>query len=102
MYFKVKAKREEFWSMLEYTDPDNIIASETWLKPEIKESEVLPDSYHFVARKDRPGSGQDFLFFKPTSMLLLLKSHKLVSFLLQLINYLTCSTMFLVPNIDQS
>lgn len=52
----MKAKREEFWSMLEYTDPDIIIASETWLKPEIKESEVLPDSYHFVARKDRPGS----------------------------------------------
>jgi hypothetical protein len=48
----MKAKREEFWSMLEYTDPDIIIASETWLKPEIKESEVLPDSYHFVARKD--------------------------------------------------
>jgi hypothetical protein len=40
----MKAKREEFWSMLEYTDPDNIIASETWLKPEIKESEVLPMS----------------------------------------------------------
>jgi hypothetical protein len=38
--------------MLEYTD----IASETWLQAEIKESEVLPDSYHFVARKDRPGS----------------------------------------------
>jgi len=36
----MKAKREEFWSMLEYTDPDIIIASETWLKPEIKESEV--------------------------------------------------------------
>jgi hypothetical protein len=52
----MKAKREEFWSMLEYTDPDIIIASETWLRPEIKESEVLPDSYHFVARKDRPGS----------------------------------------------
>jgi hypothetical protein len=28
----MKAKREEFWSMLEYTDPDIIIASETWLK----------------------------------------------------------------------
>ena len=52
----MKTKREEFWSMLEYTEPDIIIASETWLKPEIKESEVLPDSYHFVARKDRPGS----------------------------------------------
>ena len=47
--------------------------------------------------------GQDFLFFfKPTSMLLPLKSHKLVCFFLTtLINYLTCSTMFLVPNIDQ-
>jgi hypothetical protein len=32
----MKAKREEFWSMLEYTDPDIIIASETWLKPEKK------------------------------------------------------------------
>jgi hypothetical protein len=26
--------------MLEYADPDIIIASETWLKPEIKESVV--------------------------------------------------------------
>jgi hypothetical protein len=34
----MKAKREEFWSMLKYTDPDISIASETWLKPEIKES----------------------------------------------------------------
>jgi hypothetical protein len=32
----MKAKREEFWSMLEYNDPDIIIASETWLKPEKK------------------------------------------------------------------
>jgi hypothetical protein len=35
----MKAKREEFWSMLEYTEPDITIASETWLNPEIKESE---------------------------------------------------------------
>ena len=50
-------------------------------------------------------SGFFFFFLKPTSMLLPLKSHKhvclFVSFLLQLINYLTCSTMFSVPNIDQ-
>jgi hypothetical protein len=43
----MKAKREEFWSMLEYTDPDIIIASETWLKPEIIESKVLSGSFHF-------------------------------------------------------
>jgi hypothetical protein len=42
----MKAKREEFWSILEYTDPDIIIASETWLKPEIKESWEV---YHLLA-----------------------------------------------------
>ena len=56
-----------------------------------------------IAWSSKLGSvGRDFFFFKPTSMLLPLKSYKLVCFfLLQLINYLTCSTMFLVPNIDQ-
>ena len=53
-----------------------------------------------IACSSKLGSvGRDFcLFFvlKPTSMLLPLKSPKLVSFLLQLINYLTCSTMFLL------
>ena len=39
--------------MLEYTDPDIILASETWLYPDITERELLPDNYRFVARKDR-------------------------------------------------
>ena len=39
--------------MLEYTEPDIIITSETWLHPGIAEKEVLPDNYRFVARKDR-------------------------------------------------
>ena len=39
--------------MLEYTDPDIILASETWLYPGITEREILPDSYRFVAPKDR-------------------------------------------------
>ena len=39
--------------MLEYTDPDIILASETWLYPGITEREILPDNYRFVARKDR-------------------------------------------------
>ena len=40
--------------MLEYCDPDIILASETWLNPTIAEREVLPANYKFVARKDRP------------------------------------------------
>jgi hypothetical protein len=58
-----------------------------------------------IAWSSKLGSVGRFLcdfIYKPTSMLLPLKSHNLfLSFLLQLINYLTCSTMFLVPNIDQ-
>jgi hypothetical protein len=57
----------------------------------------VSDCMIFKIRVGRSG----FFFYKPTSIFLPLKSHKLVSSLLQLINYLTCSTMFLVPNIDQ-
>ena len=38
-------KKEEFWSMLEYSDPDIILASEDWLNQNIKEGEILPHSY---------------------------------------------------------
>ena len=51
-----RSKRERFWAMLDYCDPDVILASETWLKPTIAEREVLPANYKFVARKDRPNS----------------------------------------------
>ena len=50
------SKRENFWATLEYSDPDVILASETWLNPTIAEREVLPANYKFVARKDRPNS----------------------------------------------
>ena len=49
----LKSEKAEFWSMLEYTDSDIILASEAWLYPGITEREILPDNYRFVARKDR-------------------------------------------------
>ena len=52
----IRSKRESFWAMLEYSDPDIILATETWLNPTIAEREVLPANYKFVARKDRPNS----------------------------------------------
>ena len=52
----LRSKRECFWAMLEYCEPDIILASETWLNPTIAEQEVLPESYRFVARKYRPNS----------------------------------------------
>ena len=41
----IKAKRELFWSLLKQTNPDIILASETWLHPGIHDCEVLPDNY---------------------------------------------------------
>ena len=47
---------QTFIAMLEYCEPEIILASEVWLNPTIAEREVLPESYRFVARKDRPNS----------------------------------------------
>ena len=49
----IRSKKEAFWSMLEYTEPDIILASETWLQPGITEREILPPDFRFVAGKDR-------------------------------------------------
>jgi hypothetical protein len=45
----IRSKKESFWNMLEQTEPDIIIASETWLHQGILEREVLPENYRFVA-----------------------------------------------------
>jgi len=46
-------KREIFENLINSSDPDIIIGTETWLKPNILNSELLPKSHHIVARKDR-------------------------------------------------
>ena len=40
--------------VLEETNQDIILASETWLHPGIHDCEVLPDNYRFIAHDDRP------------------------------------------------
>jgi hypothetical protein len=50
----MRAKRESFWCLLEEAKTEIIIASQTWLHSGIHDCEVLPDSYRFVARGDRP------------------------------------------------
>ena len=49
----LRAKRSSFWLLLQETNPDIIIGSETWLYPGIYEREVLPVGYHTIARRDR-------------------------------------------------
>ena len=47
-----EAKKETFWELLGSSNPDIIIASETWLTPAIQNSKVIPENYQ-VYRTDR-------------------------------------------------
>ncbi|XP_072033236.1 uncharacterized protein [Amphiura filiformis] len=49
----MKAKRESFWEAVEASQPDVIIANETWLKPDLLNSEMMPPGYNSPIRKDR-------------------------------------------------
>ena len=46
------AKKEELWCLIDAARSDVIVGSETWLKPDISDSEIFPPGYH-VYRKDR-------------------------------------------------
>ena len=46
------AKKEVFWEAVDACAPDIIIANETWLKPTIHTSEVMPPGFNTL-RKDR-------------------------------------------------
>ncbi len=48
----IRPKVAEFWNLISCTNPDIVIGSETWLKPEIYNAEILPDGYDLY-RKDR-------------------------------------------------
>jgi hypothetical protein len=49
----VKAKKASFWNVIDSLNPDVIIGSETWLKPEVSNAEILPPDYT-TYRRDRP------------------------------------------------
>ena len=68
----VVSKKADLICLVEITNPDIIIASETWLKPSINSSEFLPPNYT-AYRKDREdGYGGVLLAHKIT-----LTSHQL-------------------------
>ena len=50
----LNAKREAFWEAVDTSQPDIIIANETWLKPDVLNSEIMPPGYNPPIRRDRP------------------------------------------------
>ena len=57
----VKNKSKEFGNMIHSTNPDVILATESWLNSSILDGEFLPDSYNII-RKDRTGKGGGGVF----------------------------------------
>ena len=50
----LNAKREAFFEAVDSCQPDIIAANETWLKPSILNSEIIPPGFNPPIRKDRP------------------------------------------------
>ncbi|XP_072048705.1 uncharacterized protein [Amphiura filiformis] len=50
----LKSKKEAFWEAVDSSQPDVIIANETWLKPGMFSSEMMPPGYNTPIRQDRP------------------------------------------------
>lgn len=61
----IKNKKAELHAVIDSAKPDIILGNESWLSPEIKNSEIFPDSYDAI-RKDRVGDahGGVFIAFK--------------------------------------
>ena len=50
----ILSKKENLINLIDSTDPDIVIASETWLNSSIKNSEIFQPYVYEVSRKDRP------------------------------------------------
>ena len=50
----VKNKKAELHTIIDSAKPDIILGNESWLTPDIKNSEIFPDSFDAI-RKDRVG-----------------------------------------------
>ena len=50
----LNAKKEAFFEAVDSCQPDVIAANETWLKPSILNSEIIPPGFNPPIRKDRP------------------------------------------------
>lgn len=50
----ILSKNENLVNLIDSTDPDIVIASETWLNSSVKNSEIFQPDIYEVSRKDRP------------------------------------------------
>ena len=57
----IKNKKAEFLNLIECEKPDIIVGTESWLEPDITDSEIFPDNYT-ARRRDRTGQAYGGVF----------------------------------------
>ena len=57
----IKIKKAEIHTIIDSAKLDIILGNESWLTPDIKNSEIFPDSFDAI-RKDRVGDGHGGIF----------------------------------------
>ena len=58
----IRAKKASFMNRVESANPDNIVGTETWLRPDIRNSEFTPQGYTVIDRRDiSDGYGEVFI-----------------------------------------
>ena len=57
----IKNKKAEIHTLIDSVKPDIILGNESWLSPDIKNSEIFPDSFDAI-RKDRVGDAHGGAF----------------------------------------
>ena len=63
----IKNKRAELHTIIDSAKPDIILGNESWLTPDIQNSEIFPDSFDAI-RKDRVGDAHGSGTFRPKSI----------------------------------
>ena len=93
----IKNKKAEIHTLIDSAKPDIILGNESWLTPDIKKSEIFPDSFDAI-RKDRVGDAHGGVFIAFRRDLLCTETPELdtkCEVILCKLNIIGCRTLFL-------
>ena len=93
----IKNKKAEIHAVINSAKPDIILGNESWLTPEIKNSEIFPDSFDAI-RKDRVGDAHGGVFIAFRHDLLCIETPELdtdCEIIWCKLNIIGCRTLYL-------
>ena len=93
----IKNKKAEIHAVIDSAKPDIILGNESWLTPEIKNSEIFPDSFDAI-RKDRVGDAHGGVFIAFRRDLLCIETPELdtdCEIIWCKLNIIGCRTLYL-------